>query len=204
LSLSGELLCSQEHRRKTPWLSSRITVCNALIAAVRHWRGLRKNRGRKTKRRHNAEPNAQQRLKHRPTMTRHKGERSMTAAESKGLKKGSRVYWRGDAADGGSITENKLGCSHDRLGQWSGGQSTPWGYARNPASAGKAGYCVGDAERRLVLDAGRCRSLSNSASILIARIPLHSWRTVKAMSNSKPCCALRASFRAGSGHGSFI
>jgi hypothetical protein len=29
----------------------------------------------------------------------------MTAAESKGLKKGSRVYWRGDAADGGSITE---------------------------------------------------------------------------------------------------
>ncbi len=29
----------------------------------------------------------------------------MTAAESKGLKKGSRVYWRGDAADRGSITE---------------------------------------------------------------------------------------------------
>jgi len=29
----------------------------------------------------------------------------MTTAESKGLKKGSRVYWRGDAADGGSITE---------------------------------------------------------------------------------------------------
>ena len=29
----------------------------------------------------------------------------MTAAESKGLKKGSRVYWRGDAADGGRITE---------------------------------------------------------------------------------------------------
>ena len=25
----------------------------------------------------------------------------MTAAEFKGLKKGSRVYWRGDAADGG-------------------------------------------------------------------------------------------------------
>jgi hypothetical protein len=65
------------------------------------------------------------------------------------------------------------------LGQWFGGQSTPWGYARNPASAGKIGYCVGDAERRLVLDAGRRRSLSNSASILIARVPLHSWRTVK-------------------------
>ncbi len=29
----------------------------------------------------------------------------MTAAESKDLKKGSRVYWRGDATDGGSITE---------------------------------------------------------------------------------------------------
>ena len=29
----------------------------------------------------------------------------MTNAESKDLKKGSRVYWRGDAADGGSITE---------------------------------------------------------------------------------------------------
>ena len=27
------------------------------------------------------------------------------AAESKGLKKGSRVYWRGDATDGGIITE---------------------------------------------------------------------------------------------------
>ena len=29
----------------------------------------------------------------------------MTAAESKGLKIGSRVYWRGDAADRGIITE---------------------------------------------------------------------------------------------------
>ena len=29
----------------------------------------------------------------------------MTAAESKGLKKGSHVYWRGDATDGGRITE---------------------------------------------------------------------------------------------------
>jgi hypothetical protein len=31
-------------------------------------------------------------------------ERSMTAAESKGLEEGNRVYWRGDAADCGSIT----------------------------------------------------------------------------------------------------
>ena len=29
----------------------------------------------------------------------------MNAAESKGLKKGNRVYWRGDAADSGIITE---------------------------------------------------------------------------------------------------
>ena len=29
----------------------------------------------------------------------------MTVAESKTLKKGTRVYWRGDAADSGSITE---------------------------------------------------------------------------------------------------
>jgi hypothetical protein len=29
----------------------------------------------------------------------------MTVNESKGLKNGTRVYWRGDAADGGIITE---------------------------------------------------------------------------------------------------
>ena len=29
----------------------------------------------------------------------------MTAAESKDLKKGTRVYWRGDTADSGIITE---------------------------------------------------------------------------------------------------
>jgi hypothetical protein len=29
----------------------------------------------------------------------------MTAVESKGLKKGNRVYWRGDGADRGRITE---------------------------------------------------------------------------------------------------
>jgi hypothetical protein len=66
----------------------------------------------------------------------------MTVAESKGLKKGSRVYWRGDATDGGRITDISWDASHDRLEQWSGGQSTPWGHARNSASAGKAGYCV--------------------------------------------------------------
>ena len=29
----------------------------------------------------------------------------MTVTESKGLKKGNRVYWRGDATDSGGITE---------------------------------------------------------------------------------------------------
>jgi hypothetical protein len=33
------------------------------------------------------------------------GGMTMTASESKGLKKGTRVYWRGDAADSGIITE---------------------------------------------------------------------------------------------------
>jgi len=33
------------------------------------------------------------------------GRRNMTVAESKCLKKGSRVYWRGDADDSGRITE---------------------------------------------------------------------------------------------------
>ena len=36
----------------------------------------------------------------------------MTVDESKKLKKGTRVYWRGDAADSGIVTENKLGCGH--------------------------------------------------------------------------------------------
>ena len=38
----------------------------------------------------------------------------MTAAESKGLKKGSRVYWRGDAADGGSTIACGSPCLEDR------------------------------------------------------------------------------------------
>ena len=29
----------------------------------------------------------------------------MNATESKGLKKGDRVYWKGDAADSGAVTE---------------------------------------------------------------------------------------------------
>lgn len=38
-------------------------------------------------------------------MKRRNEDRLMTVDESKGLKKGSRVCWRGDATDGGSITE---------------------------------------------------------------------------------------------------
>src|ERR1700709_2296874 len=33
------------------------------------------------------------------------GKATMTVTESKGLKKGTRVYWRGDAADSGVVTE---------------------------------------------------------------------------------------------------
>jgi hypothetical protein len=43
----------------------------------------------------------------------------MTAAESKNLKKGNRVFWRGDAADGGTIT----GTSWDAVTiAWDNGQ----------------------------------------------------------------------------------
>ena len=51
----------------------------------------------------------------------------MTAAESKELKKGARVYWRGDAADSGVVT----GTSRDAVSEkWSCGCRP---YARNPA-----------------------------------------------------------------------
>lgn len=38
-------------------------------------------------------------------MRKQNKESSMTVTESKGLQKGNRVYWQGDAADGGKITE---------------------------------------------------------------------------------------------------
>jgi len=38
-------------------------------------------------------------------MRRQNKERSLTAAESKSLNKGTRVCWRGDAADSGVITQ---------------------------------------------------------------------------------------------------
>ena len=80
-------------------------VCNVLIAAVQHEHGARKNSERERKNLLNAKPNVQLRSKAHLTMIRHNEEGSMNAAESKGLKRGSRVYWRGDATDGGIITE---------------------------------------------------------------------------------------------------
>ena len=68
----------------------------------------------------------------------------MTVAESKSLKKGSRVYWRGHADDSGHITE----ISWDAVTiAWDNGQvaRTPRRHARNPASADTPGYCVGAA-----------------------------------------------------------
>jgi hypothetical protein len=76
-----------------------------LIATVQHEHGASKNSKRERKNLLNAKPNVQLRLKAHLTMIRHNEERLMNTAESKGLKRGSRVYWRGDATDGGIITD---------------------------------------------------------------------------------------------------
>ena len=76
-----------------------------LIATVQHEHGASKDSEKEKKNLLNAKPNVQLRLKAHLTMIRHNEERSMNAAEFKGLKKGSRVYWRGDATDAGIITE---------------------------------------------------------------------------------------------------
>ena len=65
----------------------------------------------------------------------------MTVNESKNLKKGTRVCWRGDAADSGIITET----SWDAVTiAWNNGQvaSVHHGDARNSARADKGAYCV--------------------------------------------------------------
>jgi hypothetical protein len=98
-------LQSVQFRKGIPWHSNRITACNALIAIEQRKLGVSKNRGRERKNRRNAKPNAQQRLQAHPTMRRQNKERLMTAAESKGLKEGNRVFWRGDANDRGRITK---------------------------------------------------------------------------------------------------
>src|SRR5215510_12565193 len=79
-----------QFRKETTWLTNRITVCNALIANVLHRHGASKNRERERKNPPNAKPNVQWRLKAHLTMKRHNEGRSMTAAESEGLKKGNR------------------------------------------------------------------------------------------------------------------
>ena len=61
----------------------------------------------------------------------------MTVDESKKLKKGTRVYWRGDAADSGIVTET----SWDAVTiAWNNGQvaSVHHGDMRNSAGADKA------------------------------------------------------------------
>ncbi|MGB3657591.1 MAG: hypothetical protein WBA14_06640, partial [Pseudolabrys sp.] len=78
---------------------------NVLIATVQHAHGPSKSSKRERKNLLNAKPNVQLRLKAHLTMIRHNEESSMNAAESKGLKRGSRVYWRGDATDGGIVTD---------------------------------------------------------------------------------------------------
>ena len=103
---------SVQLRKETPWLLSRITVCNAPIAGVQRRHEASKNNERERKNLCNAKQNAQKRLKAHLTMRKHNEERSMTAAESRGLKRGNRVCWRGDATDGGIVTE----LSWDRLG----------------------------------------------------------------------------------------
>jgi len=66
----------------------------------------------------------------------------MTVTESKDLKKGARVFWRGDAADSGIVTETRWDAVTIAWDNGAGGQRTPRGHARSSASADKAAYCV--------------------------------------------------------------
>jgi hypothetical protein len=76
-----------------------------LIATVQPERGASKNSKRERKNLLDGKPNVQLRLKAHLTTIRHNEERSVNTSESKGLKRGSRVYWRGDDTDGGIITD---------------------------------------------------------------------------------------------------
>jgi len=76
-----------------------------LIATVQPERGASKNSKRERKNLLDGKPNVQLRLKAHLTTIRHNEERSVNTSESKGLKRGSRVCWRGDATDGGIITD---------------------------------------------------------------------------------------------------
>jgi len=60
-----------QFRKENPWLSSRITVCNALTATVLRRLEASKNRERKRKNLHNAKPIVRQRLKAHLTKRRH-------------------------------------------------------------------------------------------------------------------------------------
>jgi len=85
-------LQSDQFRKEPTWLTSRITVCNALNATAQRRHGVNKNRERERKNLRNAKPNAQERLKAHLTMRRHNEEMSMNAAESKSLKRGAAAF----------------------------------------------------------------------------------------------------------------
>ena len=63
--------------------------------------------------------------------------KNMTVEESKNLKKGTRVYWRGDASDSGVITETSWDAVTIAWNNGKGGQRAPRRYARNSLRAGQ-------------------------------------------------------------------
>ena len=74
-------LQSAQFRKETPWLSSQITACSALIAIEQRRHGVSKNRERETKNLRNAKPNVRPRLVAHLAIRRHNEERGVTAAE---------------------------------------------------------------------------------------------------------------------------
>jgi hypothetical protein len=66
----------------------------------------------------------------------------MTVTESKSLKKGSRVYWQGDAADSGIVAETSWDAVTIAWQNGERGQSTPRRHARDSANSDEAAYCV--------------------------------------------------------------
>jgi hypothetical protein len=104
------------------------------------------------------------------------GGATMTVTESKGLAKGTRVYWRGNAAHSGIITE----VSWDAVTiAWNNGQVATR-HARNSASGDKDAYCAkaavissGQISFRGFRDAGElnfCRKFTTIASFRYSRV----------------------------------
>jgi hypothetical protein len=86
----------------------------------------------------------------------------MTVTESKDLTKGTRVYWRGDAAQSGIVTETSWDAVTIALEQWASGQSSPRGHARNSADGDKVAYCVKVTEIRRRKRPGRNAAIAAS------------------------------------------